>query len=193
MSFNLAWFAVHGIDPEDFLELAGFEDTGEADEYFDAPHSCGELPDGWFVLVTDKADLADAARLAKWSAGGRLIACVILEDQSTSLSMEWRDGKQVWSVYWDGAAEHKQLQVEGKLPDSFEAIHADIANLQAEADKARTDGARTDGDEEGETDLVFELPLDLAEEITGFRHDQLGFDDDIPVFNVLEPIHFEET
>jgi hypothetical protein len=182
MGFNLAWFAVHGIDPEDFLERAGFEDTGEADEYFDAAHSCGELPDGWFVLVTDKADLADAPRLAKWSAGGRLVACVILEDQTTSLSMEWRDGKQVWSVFWDGGAEQKQLQVEGKLPDSFESIREDITNLQAEADK----------DGEGEADLVFELPLDLAEEITGFRHDQLGFDEEIPVFNVLEPIHIAE-
>lgn len=181
MSFNLAWFAVHGIAPDEFLERAGFEETGEVDEYFEAAHSCGELPGGWFVMVTDKADLADAARLAKWSAGGRLIACVILEDQSTSLSMEWRDGKQVWSVYWDGGAEQKQLQVEGKLPDSFEAIHADITNLQAEMEK--------DG---GEDDIVFELPLDLAEEITGFRHDQVGFDEDIPVFNVLEPIHFAE-
>jgi hypothetical protein len=184
MGFNLAWFAVSGIDPETFLERAGFEDTGDADEYFEAPHSGGDMPDGWYVLVTDKADLADAARLAKWSAGGRLIACVILEDQMTSLAMEWREGKQVWSVYWDGGAEHKQLQVEGNLPQSFEAIHADITALQAEMDR--------DAGEGEQVDLIFELPLDLAEEITGFRHDQAGFDEDIPVFNVLEPIHFAE-
>jgi hypothetical protein len=189
MGFNLAWFAVHGIDPETFLERAGFEDTGEPDEYFEAAHSGGDMPSegkdgGWYVLVTDKADLADAARLAKWSAGGRLIACVILEDQMTSLSMEWRDSKQVWSVYWDGGADHKQLQVEGALPESFEAIREDITALQAEMDRTERDG-------EG-GDVVFELPLDLAEEITGFRHDQIGFDEDIPVFNVLEPIHLTE-
>jgi hypothetical protein len=185
MGFNLAWFAVHGIDPETFLERAGFEDTGEADEYFEAAHSGGDLPGGWYVMVTDKADLADAARLAQWSAGGRLIACVILEEQMTSLSMEWRDGKQVWSVFWDGGAAEKQLQVEGQLPDSFEAIREDITALQAEMDR--------EADGEGEkTDVVFELPLDLAEEITGFRHDQVGFDEDIPVFNVLERIHFAE-
>lgn len=191
MGFNLAWFAVNGIDPETFLERAGFEDTGEPDEYFEAAHSGGDMPGldkdgGWYILVTDKADLADAARLAKWSAGGRLIACVILEDQMTSLAMEWRDGKQVWSVYWDGAATEKTLQVEGQLPESFDAIKEDITNLQAEMDREAQDG------EGGEADIVFELPLDLAEEITGFRHDQAGFDEDIPVFNVLEPIHFSE-
>jgi hypothetical protein len=184
MGFNLAWFAVQGVDPETFLERAGFEDTGEPDEYFEAAHSGGEMAGGWYVLVTDNAGLADAARLSKWSAGGRLIACVILEDQTTSLSMEWRDGRQVWSVYWDGGAGHKQLQVEGALPESFEAIHADITALQAEMDREANEG-------EG-TDIVFELPLDLAEEITGFRHDQIGFDEDIPVFNVLEPIHIAE-
>ena len=32
-------------------------------------------------------------------------------------------------------------------------------------------------------------PLDLAAELTGFRHDEMGFDDDIPPFTVLERIH----
>jgi hypothetical protein len=185
MGFNLAWFAVHGIDPDAFLERAGFEDTGEPDEYFEASHSGGELPGGWYVMVTDKVDLVDPARLAKWSAGGRLVGCVILEGAMNSLAMEWRDGKQVWSVFWDGGAEQKQLQVEGQLPDSFDAIRDDITALQAEMD-------REDDGEGGKADVVFELPLDLAEEITGFRHDQVGFDEDIPVFNVLEPIHFAE-
>jgi hypothetical protein len=167
MSFNLAWFGVHGIDPETFLERAGFEDTGEPDEYFEAEHSGGDMPDGWYVMVTDRVDLVEPARLAQWSAGGRLVACVILEGQMNSLAMEWREGKQVWSVFWDGSAEDKQLQVEGKLPDSFEAIREDITALQTEMEK--------DG---GEGDVVFELPLD-----------QVGFDDEIPMFNVLEPIH----
>lgn len=181
MGINLVWFAVQGIAPEVFLERARFEDTGEPDEYFESEHSGGELPGGWYVMVTDKIDLADPARLAQWSVGGRLVACVVLEGAMNSLSMEWRDGKQVWSVFWDGAAEEKQLQVEGRLPDSFDALRDDVIALQAEMDR-----------EGGEADLIFELPLDLAEEITGFRHDQMGFDDDIPVFNALEPIHLAE-
>lgn len=181
MSINLTWFAIQGVDPETFLERAGFEDTGEPDEYYEAETCGGQMPDGWYVLVTEKMGLVDPAKLKQWSAGGRLIACVVYEGAMNSLAMEWRDGKQVWSVFWDGSAEEKQLQVEGQLPESFEAIKTDITNLQAEADR--------DG---GEVDLVFELPLDLAEEITGFRHDQAGFDEDIPVFNVLEPIHFAE-
>ncbi len=182
MGFNLAWFAVQGLDPEVFLERAGFTDAGEADEYFEAEHSGGELPDGWYVLVTERVDFVDPARLALWSAGGRLIACIAHEDTMNSLAMEWRDGRQVWSVFWDGSAEQKQLQVEGQLPESFEMIREEITALQAETDR--------DG---GGVDLIFEIPLDLAEEITGFRHDQMGFDDDIPLFNALELTRVEEA
>src|SRR5262245_13754688 len=181
MGFNLTWFAIQDVDAETFLERAGYADTGEPDEYYEADTSGGEMPDGWYVMVTDQMALVDPAKLAKLSVGGRLIVCGVYEGPMNSIAMEWREGKQVWCVFWDGGAEEKQLQVEGKLPDSFEAIHADVTALQAEIDK--------DG---GGTDVVFELPLDLAEEITGFRHDQAGFDEDIPVFNVLEPIHFVE-
>ena len=44
--FSLAWFAVQGVDQDEFLERAGFEDTGEIDEYFEEEHSGGALPGG---------------------------------------------------------------------------------------------------------------------------------------------------
>lgn len=182
MSLSLAWFAVNGLAPEDFLDRAGFEDTGEADEYFDAEHSGGDLPGGWYVVVTAQADLLDPARLTQWSEGCRLVAVVVHEDTSTSLAMEWRDGRQVWSAFHDGSAEKKQLEVEGNLPDIFDAIRQDLMAVQAEA---ASEGA--------EFDAGYDIPLDIAEDITGFRHDALGFDEDIPVFNLLERTRIAEA
>ena len=49
------------------------------------------------------------------------------------------------------------------------------------------------GDQRRQLRHRFEIPLDLAEEITGFRLDQMGFDDDIPLFNALELTRVEEA
>jgi len=178
MSFSLVWLAAQGIGKDEFLERAQFEDTGEVDEYFEAEHTGGELDSGWYVVVTEDAGLLEPAKLAVWSAGGRLVAAVIHEDTETSLAMEWRDGKQVWSVYHDGTADEPQLAVEGKLPEVFDQIRREMTELEAEV-----------AAQGGEFDAAFEVPLDLAEDITGFRHDEIGFDDEMPPFTILERVH----
>jgi|JI10StandDraft_1071094.scaffolds.fasta_scaffold65867_4 hypothetical protein len=175
---SLAWFAVQGVAADELLERAGFVDTGEIDEYFEATHTGGELDSGWYVVVTEEAALLEPAKLAVWSAGGRLVAAVVHEETQTSLAMEWRDGKQVWSIYHDGTAEEPQLSVEGQLPEVFEQIKREMAELEAEV-----------AAQGGEFDAAFEVPLDLAEDITGFRHDEMGFDDEIPPFTILERVH----
>ena len=176
MSFSLVWFAAQGIGKDAFLERAQFEDTGEVDEYFEHDHSGGGLPDGWYVILSNEMGLLEPAKLAKWSEGARVVAVAIHEGSMNSLATEWRDGKQVWSVSHDGSEGGEQLDVEGQLPDVF-------AELQHEATAAQAEAGAEDG--EG-VNFVFDIPLDLAAEITGFRHDELGFDDDIEPFTVLE-------
>jgi hypothetical protein len=95
-----------------------------------------------------------------------------------SLATEWKDGRQLWSVSHDGSDGGDQLAVEGQLPDVFEELRHEAEAAQAESDK-----------EGGGVDFVFDIPLDLAAELTGFRHDEMGFDDDIPPFTALERTH----
>ena len=178
MGFSLAWFAAQGIDGDTFLERAGFTDTGEVDEYFEQDHSGGELPGGWYVIVTSDLGLLAPDKLGQWSAGGRLVAAVVHEGSMNSLATEWKDGRQIWSVSHDGSEGGDQLAVEGELPAVFE-------ELKHEADAAQKESEK----EGGGVDFVFDIPLDLAAEITGFRHDEMGFDDDIPPFTALERIH----
>lgn len=176
MGFSLAWFAVQGVSKDAFLERTGFEDTGEIDEYFEEAHSGGELPGGWYVIVTNDLALFEAGKLAAWSAGGRLAAVAVDEGSMNSVATEWRDGKQVWSLSHDGSEGGETLEVEGTLPDVFEELKTEALAVQAEA--------------EGEpVDHVFDIPLDLAAEVTGFRHDEMGFDDDIEQFTALERVH----
>jgi hypothetical protein len=175
MSFSLVWFAAQGIGKDTFLERAQFEDTGEVDEYFEHDHSGGELPDGWYVILSSEMGLLEPAKLAKWSVGGRVVAVAVHEGSMNSLATEWRDGRQVWSVSHDGSEGGDQLDVEGELPDVFEELKQEAVAAQAESE--------ADG---GGVNFVFDIPLDLAADITGFRHDEMGFDDEIEPFTVLE-------
>lgn len=176
MGFALAWIAVQGVSKDEFLERAGFDDTGEVDEYFEEEHSGGELPGNWYVVVTSDLGLIEAGKLASWSAGGRLVAVVVHEDAMNALATEWRDGRQVWSVSHDGAEGGDTLEVEGQLPDVFEELRLEAMAVQAESAGQGVN-------------FVFDVPLDLAAEVTGFRHDELGFDDDVAPFTVLERVH----
>lgn len=180
MSFSLVWFAVQGIGKDEFLERTGFDDTGEVDEYFEEAHSGGDLPGGWYIIVSSDMGLLDPARLAKWSAGGRLVAAVVHEETMNSLATEWNDGRQIWSVAHDGADGGDTLEVEGALPDVFEELKHEAAAMQAEAGP------------DGDTDFVFDIPLDLAAEVTGFRHDEMGFDEDVGPFTALERTHIAD-
>jgi hypothetical protein len=173
MSFSLAWFAVHGLDRDEFLELAGYEDTGEPDEYFEAEHSGGELSGGWYVLVSAELDQFNPEVLADMSAGARLVAAVVHEGSMTSVATEWRDGRQVWAATHDGSEGGDTLEIEGEMPGSLERLLQ-----EAKAAEAAEPGL----------DHVFDVPLKLAEEITGFRHDVMGFDPDAAPFTALEKL-----
>jgi len=98
-----------------------------------------------------------------------------------SLATEWVDGKQVWSLAHDGSEGGDSLEVEGQLPEIFEELKQEAIAAQAESER-----------EGGCVDFVFDIPLDLAADLTGFRHDEMGFDDDIPPFTALERIHIAE-
>ncbi|HOY79264.1 MAG TPA: hypothetical protein PLN33_15720 [Hyphomonadaceae bacterium] len=174
MSMSLVWFAARGISADDFLERAGFSDTGDPDEYFDEEHSGGALGDGWYVIVSSDVGLLDPAKVGGWSAGGRVVAVALDEESLNSMAIEWVDGKLVWSAAYDGSEGGDQLAVEGTLPAVFAELSHEASALQAEG---------------GSAEHVFDIPLDLAADVTGFRHDEIGFDDDIGPFTALERVH----
>jgi hypothetical protein len=170
MGYALVWFAIQGKPRDQFLADAFYVDTGDADDYFEADASVGDLPGGWTVLVCADFDLFTEETLRDWSAGGRLVACVVEEDALVSVATEWADGRLVWTASHDGAEGSDELEVSGELPPAFETIRAELLR------KADDAGA-------GEVDHVFDAPLDLAEAITGFRHDRVYEG----AFTALEP------
>lgn len=173
MSQSLVWFAVKGVAPEEVLSRAGLVDTEEPDEFFDADIAGAQYPDGWFIVTSSDFSMMDMENLREWSAGGRLVAVAVEEEALSSLATEWLDGRLVWSVSHEAGDEEAepQLAVEGTLPAFFEEVKTEHSEPM-------------EGEDEAE--LAFQIPLELASRITGFHHDDLGFDEDAPVFTVLE-------
>lgn len=179
MGLSLVWIAVSGVDADEFLDRAGFEDTGEPDPWFETDYSGAELPGGWYVLVTgDFGVIENMGLLADWSAGARLIVAVADEGSMNSLAMEWIDRRQIWSVFHDGSEGEPTLAVDGDLPDAFEAIRARLMAAQAGESAGPPDGSLS-------VDHVFDIPIELAAGITGFRHDHV---DEDAGFTALEPL-----
>jgi hypothetical protein len=171
MSFSVVWFGVNGKDKSAFLNEAGYRDTGEADEFCDAEVSGAHYPSGWYVLVGGDVEMFDVDRLRALSHEARLVAVVSNEDTLTSIATEWVNGEPVWSISHEPSDGDPTITVEGALPVEFEAVR-------------RTYLEKLNGD--STVELAFEVPVDVAHRITGFRHDMIGFEENGPVFTRLE-------
>ncbi len=86
----------------------------------------------------------------------------------------YRNGEAVWQVSHDCEKGLNDLTVIGELSPPAEAVRA---RLMREQDKA--------GGEKADVDHVFEIPIEIAAAVCGFRHDALPVDGE-PVFTELE-------
>ncbi len=69
----------------------------------------------------------------------------------------WKDGREVWSVTHDSEETPLHLDIRGEPPAGFAAIRDRLTRQQEEDDGA---------------DFIFDIPVALAKEITGYRYDE---------------------
>lgn len=81
----------------------------------------------------------------------------------------WQHGSKVWSVAHDYQKGLYDLQSTGQLPVSFDGIRESYFSSQ-----------RVEGGEKADVDLIFEIPLQMGVELTGFRHDESEADEESP-------------
>jgi len=82
------------------------------------------------------------------------------------------DGALSWRIVHDAQKARDHLAIEGKPPESFDRIRAEEL-------------ARVNQDHE--VDFIFEIPVRMAQEVIGFRHDA----GPTPVFNILRAVASE--
>ncbi|MER9138696.1 hypothetical protein NKI20_20825 [Mesorhizobium sp. M0830] len=162
MGFSISWLGFRDYGAKEAAALFGRQ-LGDPSEDFDAPISVYASEKHWAIIILQPCSFPNppSQYLAAISQGREVIIAHIEEHMMFARVELWRDGKNIWKV-WHGADKNvRDLHTTGDLPSSFEALKRRCFSKQDEEDIKGT-----------EVDFVFDLPLDLAAELTGFRHDE---------------------
>jgi len=132
-----------------------------------------ELAGGWYLVVSNDEGLAftDDEIVSSLSALGEVITCFVEEHVMCSFAAAWKGGVRVWSILHDSSEGLNHLDTQGDLPPGFPAIRDELVAKQTT----------------GDCDYIFDVPVEVARSLVGYRHDR-----DIPgqtgeVFEILAP------
>lgn len=177
MGYSLSWLAVRGKTPESVREALGFYPTGELESIPESSLSAVELPNGWYLVISNnESQVAPDEVLAQLASNGaEVVTCFVEEHVMASRATGWAEGEQVWSAAHDAQRARNHLEAEGDAPAAYAEIAAQALDKQAAADAGKV-----------RVDYLFNVPIDLAYSVVGYRHDK-----DVPglegeVFEVLE-------
>lgn len=164
MGFALTWVAVRGKPRNRVLADLGLQETGVWKELPESPITGAQLPGDWYAVIfnRDTASLFDGDSLQRVSTGAEVVVCMVEEHVKCSGASGWKNGREVWSVRRD--AEAVGVAATGKLPKQYAAIAREL--------QARQDAAEGEGSEEHGVDFLFDIPIELAHALTGYRHDR---------------------
>jgi hypothetical protein len=164
MGHSVSWVAVRRKLPDTALSVLSLRRTGEYSEVPFSPGTWGaELPDNWYLVFGNHADFVDQLPLDQLAADAEVVACSVEEHVMMSYAQGWSKGEKTWSVIHDSEQGVNHLETQGDLPPIFASIRERLAAAQAAEDQ----------DGEGAVDYLIEVPVELAQTLTGFRHDEL--------------------
>jgi hypothetical protein len=156
MGYSISWLAIRGEDVTTVHLQLGVSGTGEYEEVPESPLLGAKLPEGWYLVFANQCDYADNAPLASLSRIGELITCSVEEHCMCSSASGWNNGVPAWSVVHDSQQGLQHLDAQGDLPPVFSAVRDRLSTAQAQR---------------GDADYIFDVPVEVAKAITGFRHD----------------------
>ena len=175
MGVSLRWVAVQALSAEDALSRLGLRHTGNTYNYpFKGIASHGLLAD-WFLVVAGRCDhrIGKPPSLSTLSAGCRVVACAVEEHVNYASAELWQDGQLIWQVTHQGDVDPENMSCQGQVPQRF---HDLLATVQPE------DSDSLEGH------FHMDVPLMLAKELTGFRHDELNLALDDTPFEELQDL-----
>jgi hypothetical protein len=198
MGFNFSWVFVDGIKREDLLAALDLGLTGEAAD----PHDLGthDIPlavasfgvwQGVFAhysMVLDTTIGTDPPRLLRLPSASRVVSCVVLEHAMVSYASLWSAGRHLWEI---NHRTHMRdaLVVSGELPSSFADIKLAAEEKQREENEQRQRRKPGEFPSPWGVDYIFDVPINTASAITGFRHDRGDLGPPLKDVQHLQPIN----
>ena len=163
MGYSMSWAAVRGSTPEQVRNALALLPTGTREEFPESETTAEGLPGGWYMVVSnrDRLRLTSDDVLARLSATGEVVACCVEEHVMFSSAARWANGRPVWSVQHDAQRGIEHLEASGDLPPRFTAVRDELRAKEAAA-----------GGRKAEVDYIFDVPVVLAQEFAGYRHDE---------------------
>ena len=163
MGFSITWFAFRENKAEALMRELRLSPTGQTDDGPDSLITTAKLKNGWQVLWFNKygCPFFQEADLRRLSARCDIIRCLVEEHVMASSSELWSGGLRKWWLSHEGENGPKGLEVEGEPPASFPGIRQEMEAKQA-----------AEGGDKAGVDYMFEIPLLVAENLVGFKHDE---------------------
>jgi hypothetical protein len=175
MGYSLSWMAVKGKLPQAVRDELKFRMTDEREEIPESELTAVEMTSGWYLIVSNHTEqvVSDAAMRRLAASGCELVTCFVEEHVMVSRATGWKDGQLRWSVTHNSQKDRMDLDVQGEPPPEFAAIRDRKFAEQAAGDR--------------DCDYLFDIPVETARSVAGYRHDE-----DVPglsgsVFEVLAP------
>lgn len=174
MGWRLSWFAVQAQSLDaicDDLGLELLQDNQDSSSSEPLPEKYvfgANLPSEWCLIVAeiDRDFWVSNSLLEQISAKDLTIACDVCEETLRSAVSGWINGKMIWSVTHDSQIQLTHLEEKGSLPREYEDVRKKLFMKQTEQD------IRNAGKEVAHADYIFDIPSNLAKELTGFRYNQ---------------------
>ncbi len=163
MGASVSWLAARAPDQEKFFAHANIRPTETTTEFFESAISGAPLRAGWYVVTAQGCDhrLVNPSLLESLSVDMECVTCSVEEHVMASACSFWRNGAAVWEVTHDAQRGMFDLVAKGQLPENFEELRAKVFQEQED-----------EGGADAEVDLVFAVPLLLAQDLVGFKHDE---------------------
>ncbi|HVM91498.1 MAG TPA: hypothetical protein VMT67_01735 [Terriglobales bacterium] len=167
MGYAVSWLAFQNQAEDEVLALLGLQRTRETQEVPEGDWCIGRI--GAWTIVWSNAYEPKSSREVMSRFKGTFIICDIEEHVMFVSTACYDNGNRSWRIVHDAQKSPAHLVAEGDLPESFGRIKGEELARAGESP---------------DVDFNFEIPVRVAEEIIGFRHDSAS----PSVFEVLRPI-----
>ncbi len=172
MGISLAWVAVEGLPLDQALQRLLLSRTGEACEFQHVDVSFHPLPQNWLLVTGMGCDhrVIRPESMSAVSAGCRAVACSVEEHVNFASTELWENGQRTWHVQHEGERDAENISHAGSPPQRLFDLLATVES----GDSENLDGH-----------FHMDIPLLLAKELAGFRHDEYNPDIDSTPFEKL--------
>jgi hypothetical protein len=168
MGYAISWLAVRDADREKLTANLSLVATPETTYFGESSFAGRTIASGWFVLSMNQCShpFVLPETLKRLTGLNEIVACCIEERAKYSTAELWRKGVEVWRLVHEAEIDMLHLAETGALPGRFSTMRNEYFARQAAKGGARSD-----------TDYIFDIPLDMAKSIVGFKHDDIGAGD----------------